>query len=424
MVIVMNKERAIPSIRFSGFTTNWEQLKLRDISKKIGSGKTPRGGRAVYTDVGIRLLRSQNIYGNRVNFGDVVYITQEMDLEMSNSRVEKNDVLLNITGASIGRTAVYELSNQANVNQHVCIIRPKNNVNSDFVQLNLSSYKGQKQIELNQAGGGREGLNFQQIAKMNFYFPTFQEQSKIGLLFKQVDNTITLQQQLLTDYKQFKKALLQQLFPQKGESVPKIRFTGFSDDWELKELKEFIGEDVSDGDWIQKEHIHESGEYRIVQTGNIGIGRYIDKPESAKYLNQESFDELKANEINPGDILISRLADPAGRALILPFTSSKMVTAVDVAIIRPNKNFISNFLVTRMNSSETLNDISKQVSGTSHKRLSRKNLEKIELNVPNIEEQEKIGQLFKKLDEAIAGHEQKLATYQELKKALLQRMFV
>ncbi|HFJ8130851.1 TPA: restriction endonuclease subunit S, partial [Enterococcus faecium] len=68
--------------------------------------------------------------------------------------------------------------------------------------------------------------------------------------------------------------------------------------------------------------------------------------------------------------------------------------------------------------------ISKQVSGTSHKRLSRKNLEKIELNVPNIEEQEKIGQLFKKLDEAIAGHEQKLATYQELKKALLQRMFV
>lgn len=58
--------------------------------------------------------------------------------------------------------------------------------------------------------------------------------------------------------------MLQQLFPQKGESVPKIRFTGFSDDWELKELKEFIGEDVSDGDWIQKEHIHESGEYRIV----------------------------------------------------------------------------------------------------------------------------------------------------------------
>ena len=131
----------------------WEQRELGDITSKIGSGKTPRGGNSVYTQNGIPLLRSQNIYNDRVNIEDIVYITESMDKEMANSRVEKNDVLLNITGASIGRSAVYELSSIANVNQHVCIIRPIHEIHSYFVQLNLSSPIGQKQIDLNQAGG-------------------------------------------------------------------------------------------------------------------------------------------------------------------------------------------------------------------------------------------------------------------------------
>ena len=161
----MKDKKLVPKRRFKEFQNNdaWKQRKLSDVTIKVGSGKTPKGGSSVYKQFGIPLLRSQNIKNNRVNLQDVVYITQIMNEAMSNSLVMKNDVLLNITGASIGRSAVYNLTDPANVNQHVCIIRPNKEIDSNFIQLNLTSEKGQNQIEINQAGGAREGLNFQQI---------------------------------------------------------------------------------------------------------------------------------------------------------------------------------------------------------------------------------------------------------------------
>ena len=185
---------------------------MGELATKIGSGKTPRGGSSVYTQSGIPLLRSQNIYDDKVSFEDIAFINESTDEDMANSRVNRGDVLLNITGASIGRSAVYELSATANVNQHVCIIRPSSNVHSYFIQLNLASSEGQKQIELNQAGGGREGLNFQQIAKMSFYYPSLEEQIKLGVFFQQLNKTIALHQHKLEKLKNIKQAYLNELF--------------------------------------------------------------------------------------------------------------------------------------------------------------------------------------------------------------------
>ena len=186
--------KRVPEIRFAGFTDDWEQRKLSDITLKIGSGKTPSGGKNAYVDDGIPLIRSQNINNDRVDLEDIVFIDEETDNSMENSRVFTDDVLLNITGASIGRSAVYRGKDKANVNQHVCIIRPTKDFDSDFIQLNLASNFGQKQIDASQAGGGREGLNFQEIGKMSFMFPSNQEQMKIGVYFNHIDYLITLHQ--------------------------------------------------------------------------------------------------------------------------------------------------------------------------------------------------------------------------------------
>lgn len=102
----MNKTKK-PRIRFKGFTDDWEQRKLSEITLKIGSGKTPLGGVKAYKESGIPLIRSQNINNDKVDLSDVVYIDFATDEAMSNSRVYKDDILLNITGASIGRSAVY-----------------------------------------------------------------------------------------------------------------------------------------------------------------------------------------------------------------------------------------------------------------------------------------------------------------------------
>ncbi|EGP5587706.1 restriction endonuclease subunit S [Enterococcus faecium] len=208
-----------------------------------------------------------------------------------------------------------------------------------------------------------------------------------------------------------------------NDTQPEIRFPGFTEDWEERKLNDFISGDISDGDWIEKEHIKDEGKYRIIQTGNIGNGVYIDKEKSAKYMDQNSFDILKANEIFPGDLLVSRLAEPAGRTVILPNIEDRMVTAVDVTILRQNENFDAYFLLSQMNTSKILNKVSKNVSGTSHKRISRKNLEKVTIDSTSIEEQNKIGAFFKQLDDTIALHQRKLDLLKETKKGFLQKMF-
>ncbi len=206
-------------------------------------------------------------------------------------------------------------------------------------------------------------------------------------------------------------------------NVPAIRFKGFNGEWEEKKLNQ-IASNISDGDWIEAEHVFESGLYRIVQTGNIGLGEWLDKANNAKYFHQKDFDELKANEIFPGDILISRLAEPAGRTTILPNIGFRMVTAVDVTIVRPqSNNFDSVFFVTSMNKPQTLKKVNESVSGTSHKRISRKNLEDITLAIPSLEEQSKIGALFSQLDTLITQRQSKYDKLLTLKKALLEKMF-
>lgn len=129
-------------------------FKLKDLLEKIGSGITPRGGSSVYLGQGIPLIRSQNVQSGYLDLSDVVFIDEKQHQKMKNSKVLYGDVLLNITGASIGRCCVFDKYEQeANVNQHVCILRPSNKINSYYLSFFLNSYLGQKQIYSFQSGG-------------------------------------------------------------------------------------------------------------------------------------------------------------------------------------------------------------------------------------------------------------------------------
>jgi type I restriction enzyme, S subunit len=159
---------------------HWEVSKLKYLTTKIGSGVTPLGGSETYLDEGIPLLRSQNIYPDGLRLKDVAFISEEVHNSMSNSKVEAGDVLLNITGASIGRCFYYEgQSGEANVNQHVCIIRPNERLDNKFLQLILSSDIGQHQIMLSQNGASREGLTFAQLRNFIIPLPALEEQRNI-----------------------------------------------------------------------------------------------------------------------------------------------------------------------------------------------------------------------------------------------------
>ncbi len=144
---------------------HWNLPRLKWLSKKIGSGVTPRGGSEVYQDNGIPLIRSQNVHFDGLRLDDVAYISEEIYESMIRSAVEAKDVLLNITGASIGRcTIVPDNFGLANVNQHVCIIRPiDKRLKPEFLNIILSSFIGQSQVFNGQNGAAREGLNYDQL---------------------------------------------------------------------------------------------------------------------------------------------------------------------------------------------------------------------------------------------------------------------
>lgn len=158
----------------------WAIRKIKYLSIKIGSGKTPKGGATVYQDSGVLLLRSQNIHFDGLKLDDVAYIDHETDDEMSGTRVIPNDVLLNITGASIGRSFfIPESFPCANVNQHVCIIRPRQRmVITQYLWLSLCSDLIQGAIWSGENGTSREGLTFEQIGNFSILVPINSSEQK------------------------------------------------------------------------------------------------------------------------------------------------------------------------------------------------------------------------------------------------------
>lgn len=193
----------------------WKAERIGNISLKIGSGVTPKGGATVYEESGIPLFRSQNIHFSGLKINEVVFISEETHQEMKGSQVKANDVLLNITGASIGRCFYFSencIFKEANVNQHVCIIRLNHQALTKFVYYFLSSDIGQSQIFSSFRGASREGLNFRDIKLIKLSLPSVTEQQSIINRLDQETQRLTalkanLNQQIST-LEAYKKSLI------------------------------------------------------------------------------------------------------------------------------------------------------------------------------------------------------------------------
>lgn len=193
----------------------WQIKRAKYLVSKIGSGKTPKGGSEVYVDSGVMLLRSQNIHFDGLRLDDVVFIDEEIDAEMASTRVAEMDVLLNITGASIGRVSIYSnVNGHANVNQHVCILRPdKDKIEPSYLWRSISSDLIQSQIMSNQNGTSREGLNFQQVGNLHILVPKEQkEQSEIASFLDRettkIDKLISKVQNSIETLKEYRAAII------------------------------------------------------------------------------------------------------------------------------------------------------------------------------------------------------------------------
>ena len=211
-----NKDKCnVPHLRFPEFSGEWKKCTIGELAIKVGSGVTPRGGESVYKTNGYPFVRSQNVGLGHLILDDIAFIDEETHLRQKSTELKLEDVLLNITGASIGRSAlVNEQVVGGNVNQHVCIIRTKENLISSFLCNFLLSNYGQRQIDSFQAGGNRQGLNFEQIKSIKIAIPSTKEQTKVAKLLQLIEERIATQNKIIEDLKKLKSAISKQVFAQ------------------------------------------------------------------------------------------------------------------------------------------------------------------------------------------------------------------
>ncbi|NFX63516.1 restriction endonuclease subunit S [Staphylococcus aureus] len=398
----------VPELRFPGFEGEWEEKKLGNLTTKIGSGKTPKGGSENYTNKGIPFLRSQNIRNGKLNLNDLVYISKDIDDEMKNSRTYYGDVLLNITGASIGRTAINSIvETHANLNQHVCIIRLKKEYYYNFFGQYLLSRKGKRKIFLAQSGGSREGLNFKEIANLKIFTPTiFEEQQKIGQFFSKLDQQIELEEQKLELLQQQKKCYIQKIFSQE------LRFKdeegNYYKGWNKKQLKDVL-------EFSNKRTINEN-EYPVLTSSRQGLILQSDY-----YKDRKTFAESNIGYfILPKNHITYRSRSDDG---IFKFNLNLMI---DVGIISKYypvfKGIDANqyYLTLHLNY-QLKKEYIKYATGTSQLVLSQKDLQNIKTKLPSYEEQQKIGDFFSEIDRLVEKQSSKVGRLKVRKKELLQK---
>ena len=207
-----HKKLNVPNLRFPEFQGEWEKCKLGELTTKVGSGSTPKGGNAVYTSVGHCFVRSQNVGMGYLILDDIAHIDDDIHKKHKATELSEDDVLLNITGASIGRTAIATKEIEGgNVNQHVCIIRANSKVSPKFLCNYIQTKKIQNYIRSLQTGGSREGLNFDQIRSFPISLPSIAEQNKIAQLLDKLNERIATQNKIIDKLQSLIKGIAQKI---------------------------------------------------------------------------------------------------------------------------------------------------------------------------------------------------------------------
>ncbi len=424
----MSEKSLKPAIRFKGFTDDWEQCKLLDCIQKITDfrGRTPKKLGMDWSESGYLALSALNVKDGYIDFSqDVHYGSQALyDKWMTGNELHKGQVLFT-TEAPMGNVAQIPDNRRYILSQRTIAFDVKADlITENFLATVLRTPTVFASLTALSSGGTAKGVSQKSLATVDITIPAnLNEQELLASIFSNIDNLITLHQRKYEKLTAIKKALLEKMFPQGDEKTPRIRFKGFTDDWEQRKLS-VLCEKFTDGDWIEAKDQSSSG-VRLIQTGNIGLGEYLDKPNNRKWISGDTFNRLHCEEVCPGDILISRLSEPAGRACIIPNLGVKMITAVDCTIVRVTAGISKEFLLQHLSSPKYFNEVNTCMAGGTRQRISRSNLANFGVLVPILfEEQELIGGFLCGIDNLITLHQRKVEKLKNIKKSLLEKMFV
>lgn len=414
------EKKKTPQIRFAGFTDPWEQCELLNIVDQITRKNINNESTLPLTiSAEYGLIDQFNYYNNRVASKDVSNYYLILNGEFAYNKSTSDGY----PWGAIKRLDFYEkgVLSTLYIVFKIKTIDETQIVDSDFLNIFFSTDCWHKHISKNAAEGARNhgllNITANDFLEMKLYQPkNIMEQKRIGLFITQLNTLITLHQRKCEKLKLLKKSMLEKMFPKNGKNVPEVRFAGFTDAWEQCELNEI--NDVRDGTHDSPKYV-DTG-FPFITSKNVKEG-YINF-DDFNYISEEDYNIInKRSKVDKGDILMGMIGTIGNIALIRqePFFAIKNVALIkDVGITK------SDFLYHYLESPMLIYQLKNSLDGGTQKFISLNRVRKLKISITSIEEQTKVGNFFKDLDDLITLHQRKCEKLKIIKKSMLEKMFV
>ena len=398
----MTEQAKVPAIRFAGFTDPWEQRKLGEIVS-IGAGAPPSAfsaGNFLYVKVD-DLNESSHFQFDSA---------QRVDANTAVKPIRKGSIIFAKRGAAILGNKVRVLGKTAYIDTNMMALEPRG-VDADFLWLFINQtglYRIADTSTIPQ-------INNKHIEPYPVDIPNMAEQQAIGTFFSRLDDLITLHQRKYDKLVIFKKSMLEKMFPKDGESVPEIRFAGFTDPWEQRELVD-IAEIVGGGTPDTNNSNYWDGDIDWYAPAELGNNIYAES--STRKITQAGFDSCSTKMLPADKTILFTSRAGIGNTAILRHSACTNQGFQSLVIGDADVYFVYSM-------SERIKKWAEEkASGSTFLEISGRQLETMPVNLPSLVEQQAIGSFFSHLDDLITLHQRKLELLQNIKKSLLDKMFV
>ena len=398
-----------PKIRFEGYSEDWEQRKLGEVCEIKDSARIPN---SEWSESGIPYIRASDVTNE--NTDGVLFISQER-YEFYKNRTgapTKNDVLFN-GGGEIGKSLLITDEKPIYV-QGGAVLYARTSKSRELVGQYLKTYfettNAKSYIDAASAGGTMRHFTLKPSQKMRILMPSVEEQEKIGGYFVNLDRLITLHQRKYDETKTLKKYMLQKMFPQNGEKVPEIRFDGFTEDWEQRKLGELAL-------FNPKDELPQTFEY-------VDLESVVGTEMLSHRTEVKSFAPSRAQRLaHTGDLFYQTVRPYQKNNYLFEKPDNNYVFSTGYAQMRPYVD--GYFLLSLVQSERFVKVVLDNCTGTSYPAINANDLAEIEVAAPSDEsEVQKIGTIFRSIDNLTTLHQRKCNELKEIKKYMLQNMFV
>jgi len=410
---MMTEQAIVPAIRFAGFTDPWEQRKLSEVATFGGGHTPPMADPDNYEDGYVLWVTSQDVKSNYLD-RTTTQITEKGAKELT---LYPAGSLVMVTRSGILRHTlpVAELRKPSTVNQDIRVILPQGECCGEWLLQFFISHNKELLLEFGKTGTTVESVDSGKIKDMLLYMPSTVEQQQIGDYFAKLDDLITLHQRKYDKLVIFKKSMLEKMFPKDGESVPEIRFAGFTDPWEQRELVD-IAEIVGGGTPDTNNSNYWDGDIDWYAPAELGNNIYAES--STRKITQAGFDSCSTKMLPADKTILFTSRAGIGNTAILRHSACTNQGFQSLVIGDADVYFVYSM-------SERIKKWAEEkASGSTFLEISGRQLETMPVNLPSLVEQQAIGSFFSHLDDLITLHQRKLELLRNIKKSLLDKMFV